>query len=149
MNCKVSIEYCVAIAMLLLFSSCAGTPKKSVWRSPATFTLEQVYKAAVKAAADSGFAVYDQDRPAGNIFLKKEINDGDEKVVRSMSVKVTQYGNRIMVSTKVSGSNTGIVEGTMGGSVHTEMTRTFYACLFRELGIADPIHQNAIIEDAP
>lgn len=149
MNCKVSVEYCAVIGMMLLLSACAGTPKISTWYSPITFKLEQVYNAAVIAGTESGFAVYNQNRAAGLISLKKEVLDGDEAVVRSMSVKITQFGNKIKVSTKVSGSNSGVVEGTLGGAIHKEMTRTFYDCLFRELGITDPNFQNVIIVDAP
>ena len=138
----------MAAGMILLLSACAGTPKKSVWYSPTTSTLEQVYKAAMTAGTDIGFTIYAQNRAAGLITLKKEVHDGDETVVRSMSVKVTQFGNRIMVSTNVSGGNAGIVEGTMGGSLHKEMTRTFYDYLFRELGITESKFQNVIIEDA-
>ena len=148
MNYKVSIKYCVAIAMMLLLSACVGTPKKSVWYSPTALPLEQVYKAAITAGADNGFSVDNQNRAAGLISLKKEVQDGDETVIRSMSVKITQFGNKIMVSTKVSGSNAGIVEGSLGGSAHKEMTRNFYDCLFRELGITDPKSQDVIIEDA-
>ena len=148
MNYKVSIKYCVAIAMMLLLSACVGTPKKSVWYSPTALPLEQVYKAAITAGADNGFSVDNQNRAAGLISLKKEALDGDETVIRSMSVKITQFGNKIMVSTKVSGSNAGIVEGALGGSAHKEMTRNFYDCLFRELGITDPKFQDVIIEDA-
>jgi hypothetical protein len=139
---------CVTAAMILLLSGCAGTPKKSAWLSPSTITLEQVYKAAIKAAAESEITVHNQDMAAGLISLKKEAHDGDETVVRSMSVKITQFGNKIKVSTKVSGSNAGIIEGTLGGTVHKEITRTFYTCLFRELGITDPNLQKVIIEDA-
>ena len=57
MNYKVSIKYCVAIAMMLLLSACVGTPKKSVWYSPTALPLEQVYKAAITAGADNGFSV--------------------------------------------------------------------------------------------
>ena len=135
--------------MILLLSACAGTPKKSVWHSPTTFTPEQVYRAAITAGADNGFTIYNQDKSAGLISLKKETCDGDETVVRSMSVKITKFGNKIMVTTKASGSNAGIVEGTLGGYVHKEMTRTFYDCLFRELGITEPNSQNVIIVDAP
>ena len=134
--------------MILLLSGCAGTPKKSAWFSPTTFTLEQVYKAALKAGSENGTTVYNQDMAAGLISLKKEAHDGDETVVRNMSVKITQFGNKIKVSTKVSGSNAGIIEGTLGGAVHKEMTRTFYTCLFRELGITEPNLQKVIIEDA-
>ncbi len=149
MNCKVSVEYCAVIGMVLLLSSCVGTPKISTWYSPITFKLEQVYNAAVVAGTESGFTVYNQNRAAGLISLRKEVLDGDEAVVRSMSVKITQFGNKIKVSTKVSGSTSGVVEGTLGGSIHKEMTRTFYDCLFRELGITDPNFQNVIIVDAP
>ena len=149
MKFKVSVEYCATIGMMLLLSACAGTPKTSIWYTPITFTLEQVYKAAIIAGADSGFTVYNQNREAGLISLKKEAHDGDETVVRSMSVKITPFGNRIKVSTKLSGSNSGIVEGTLGGYVHKEMTRTFYDCLYRELGITEPNSQNVIIVDAP
>lgn len=149
MHFKISVKYCcVAIGMILLLSACAGTPKKSKWYSPTTFTVEQVYKAAITAGADSGFTVDNQNRAAGLISLKRETQDGDQKVVRSMGVKITQFGNKVMVSTKVSGSSSGVVEGAMGGAVHKEMTRTFYDCLFRELGIAESKHQNVIIEDA-
>ena len=149
MNCKVSVEYCAVFGMILLFSACAGTPKTSTWYSPITLTLEQVYNAAVIAGTDSGFTVYNQNRAAGLISLKKESIDGDETVVRTMTVKITPFGNKIKVSTKVSGSNSGIVEGTLGGTLHKEMTRNFYACLFKELGITDSNFQNVIIVDAP
>ena len=148
MNCKVSVEYCATIGMMLLLSACAGTPKTSTWHSPITFTLEQVYNAATTAGTDNGFTVYDQNRAAGLISLKKEAQDGDETVVRSMSVKIMPFGNKIKVSTRMSGSNVGIAEGTLGGYVHKEMTRTFYASLFKELKITDPNFQNVIIADA-
>ena len=125
MNYKVSIKYCVAIAMMLLLSACVGTPKKSVWYSPTALPLEQVYKAAITAGADNGFSVDNQNRAAGLISLKKEEQDGNETVVHIMSVKITQFGNKIMVSTNMSGNDTGIVEGTLGGFAHRKMTRTF------------------------
>jgi hypothetical protein len=93
--------------------------------------------------------VDNQNRAAGLISLKKEAQAGDEIVVHSMSVKIMQFGNKIMVSTNVSGSNTGIVEGTLGGLEHREMTRTFYDCLFRELKITDSNSRKVIIVDAP
>lgn len=145
---KVSVKYCAAIGMMLLLSACAGTPKKSIWYSPTTFTVEQVYKAALTAGTDNGFSVENENRAAGLISLKKEVHDGGETVVRSMSVKITQFGNKIKVLTKVSGGNAGIVEGTLGGTVHKGITRDFYECLFRKLEITDPKHQNVIIEDA-
>ena len=148
MNFKVSIKYCVAATMMLLLSACAGTPQKSAWYSPTTSTVEQVYKAALMAGADNGFTVDNQNRAAGLISLKKEEQDGAVTVVHSMSVKITQFGNKIMVSTNVSGNDTGIVEGTLGKFEHRKMTRTFYDHLFRELGIADPNLQNILIEDA-
>ena len=149
MNFKVSIKYCVAATMMLLLSACAGTPQKSAWYSPTTSTVEQVYKAALMAGADNGFTVDNQNRAAGLISLEKETQDGHETVVHSMSVKITQFGNKIMVSTNVSGNDAGIVEGTFGGFAHRKMPRTFYDCLFRELKITDPNSQNVIIVDAP
>ena len=73
MKFKVSVEYCATIGMMLLLSACAGTPKTSIWYTPITFTLEQVYKAAIIAGADSGFTVYNQNREAGLISLKKKL----------------------------------------------------------------------------
>ena len=149
MSFKVSLEYCAVIGMMLLLSACAGTPKTSTWYSPITLKLEQVYNAALIAGTDNGFTVYNQNREAGLISLKKEVIDGDETVVRSMTVKITTFGNKIKVSTKVSGSNSGIVEGALGGTLHKGMTRAFYDCLFKELGITETNFQNVIIVDAP
>ncbi|MEI6424957.1 MAG: hypothetical protein WCP55_22280 [Lentisphaerota bacterium] len=148
MNCKLSLEYWAVIGMMLLLSACASTPQKSAWYSPTTSTVEQVYKAALMASVDNGFIVDNQNRVAGLISLKKEEQDGDGTVVHSMSVKITQFGNKILVSTNVSGNDAGIVEGTLGKFAHRKMTRTFYDHLFRELEIADPNLQNILIEDA-
>lgn len=148
MRCKMSVKHCAVAGILLLLSACAGTPKTSTWYSPITCTLEQVYNAALLAGPASGFAVYTQNRPAGLISLKNEVREGEETVVHTMSVKITSFGNRIMVSTRVSSVDAGIVEGTLGGTAHKGMTRTFYDCLFRELEITDPNSQNVIILDA-
>ncbi len=53
-----------------------------------------------------------------------------------------------MVSTKISGSDFGVIEGALGGAVHKELTNNFYVYLFRELGITDPVLRTVIIEDA-
>ena len=144
---KVSIKFYAAITVLLL-SACAGTPKVSTWSSPNTFTLDQVYNAALVAGTDNGFTVYNQDRASGLISLKKEEYGGDKMVDRRMSVKIKPSGGNVIVSTKVSGSDFGIIEGALGGAVHKELTNNFYVYLFRELGITDPKLQNVIIEDA-
>ncbi len=65
-----------------------------------------------------------------------------------MSIRLKQVGDKIVVSTKVSGSDFGIIEGTLGGLVHKELTNNFYAYLFRELNIEDPVLRNIVIDDA-
>ncbi len=148
MDYKVSIKFCASLAMMLLLSACAGTPQISTWSSPNTVTLEQVYNAAMIAGTDNGFTVYNQDRSSGLISLKKEEYGGDKMVDRRMSVKITPVGDKIKVSTKVSGSDFGVIEGALGGAVHKELTSNFYVYLFRELGITDPKLRSVIIEDA-
>lgn len=148
MDYKVSIKFCAAIAVLLLLSACAGTPKISTWSPPNTVTLERVYNAALIAGTDNGFTVYNQDRPSGLISLKKEEYGGDKMVDRRMSVKIKTVDDKVMVSTKMSGSDFGVIEGALGGAVHKELTNNFYVYLFRELGITDPNLTKVIIEDA-
>ncbi len=128
----------------LLISGCAGTPKKSKWASPKNVTIEKVFNAALIAATENKFTIANKDRSAGVISLRKEEYGGTE---RRMSVKLEQVGNKVIVSSKVSGSDVGIVEGTLGGAVNQELTNNFYFYLFRELNITDPSLQNVVIED--
>jgi hypothetical protein len=83
--------------------------------SPNTGTLEQVYNAAMIAGTDNGFTVYNQDRSSGLISLKKEAYAGDKMVDRRMSVKVKPVGENLMVSTKISGSDFGVIRELWAG----------------------------------
>jgi hypothetical protein len=148
MKSEVSIKLCTVMAMMLLLSACAAPPKTSTWSSPNTVTQEQVFNAAMIAGTDNGFTIYNQDRSAGLISLKKEEYGGKKMVDRRMSVKIKPVGDKTMVSTKISGSDFGIIEGALGGAVHKELTKNFYIYLFRELKITDPTLKSITFEDA-
>ncbi len=94
MDYKVTITCCSAIAIMLLLSACAGTPKISTWSSPNTVTLEQVYNAAMIAGTDNGFTVYNQDRSSGLISLKKEAYAGDKMVDHRMALRLSQLAKK-------------------------------------------------------
>ena len=66
---------------------------------------------------------------------------------RYLSVRFNQIAGKTVISTKVQGSDFGIIEGAMGGVVHGEITHNFYVYLFRELNINDPSAHNVVIED--
>jgi len=132
----------------LLTYGCAGTPKVSNWTSPQNFTTDDVFNAALVAATENKFTVVSQDKSAGIMSLKKQEYGGDKMAERVMSVRVKQDGENVVVSTKVSGSDFGIIEGSLGGLVHKELTNNFYVYLFRELGIDDPAQRNVVIESA-
>ena len=143
------IGFLIVIGVVSLFTfGCAGTPKISKWTAPNNLTIEKVFNAALIAGTENGFTVVNKDRTSGVISLKKQEYGGDKMVERRMSIRLKQVGDKIVVSTKVSGSDFGIIEGTLGGLVHKELTNNFYAYLFRELNIEDPVLRNIVIDDA-
>ena len=149
MNCRRLVGFWIVIGVIsLLFSGCAGTPKISKWTSPNNLTMKKVFNAALIAATENGFTVVNKDRTSGVISLKKQEYGGDKMVERRMSVRLKQVGDKIVVSTKVVGSDFGIIEGALGGLVNKELTNNFYVYLFRELNIDDPTLRNIVIEDA-
>ncbi len=149
MKHKHAIELAVIVGLLCsLIAGCAGTPKMSRWSPPTKLSYERVYNAALAAATANQFTVVTQDRASGIISLRKEMYAGDKMAERRMSVRVKQVADKIEVSTNVSGSDFGVIEGTLGGAVHKEITNNFYHYLFRELDITDPSARNVVIEDA-
>lgn len=128
----------VGSILSLLVSGCAGMPKVSRWVSPSDLAVERVFDAALKAGADNQFTIESSDRTAGLITMTKQAYAGDKMAERRMSVRLRRLGEKIEVETKVSGSDFGIIEGTLGGAVNKELTNNFYVYLFRELNITDP-----------
>jgi hypothetical protein len=144
-----------ALVSLLLVSvfvlsllGCAGTPKVSQWNAPRGLSDDQIFNAALRATADNGFTVVSSDRSAGLISAKKQTYAGDKMAERRMNIEVRDVGGTPSVTTNVLGSDFGIIEGTLGGAVHEEITHNFYVYLFRELGISNPSEQQVSIEDA-
>ena len=111
-------------------------------------TYDQVYTAALRAGTENGFTIVSADKTAGVISMRKEEYGGKKQVERRMSVYLKQMEGRVVVSSKIVGSDFGIIEGALGGPVHKELTHNFYVYLFRELNITDPSARNVVIEDA-
>ena len=133
--------------MLDLTIGCWGTPKISRWTAPENVTLDQVFNAALRAGTENGFTIVNSDRTANVISMKKQWYSGDKMTERYLSVRFNQIAGKTVISTKVQGSDFGIIEGAMGGVVHGEITHNFYVYLFRELNINDPSAHNVVIED--
>ncbi len=131
----------------LLVASCAGTPKVSQWTASNNLTYDQVYAAALRAGTENGFTVVNADKTAGVISMRKQEYGGKTPAERRMSVYLKQVEGRVVVSSKIVGSDFGIIEGALGGAVHKGLTRNFYVYLFRELNITDPSDRNVVIED--
>ncbi len=137
------------IMALISFGSigCWGTPKISRWTAPENVTLDQVFNAALRAGTENGFTIVNSDRTAGVISMKKQAYSGDKMTERYLSVRLNQIARKTVISTKVLGSDFGIIEGAMGGAVHGEITHNFYVYLFRELNINQLVDNVIIIED--
>jgi hypothetical protein len=131
----------------LLVSGCAGTPKVSQWTAPADLSLERVFDAALRAGADNNFTAVNSDRTAGLITMQKQDYAGNKMAERRMSVRLRRVDDKVVVATKVSGSDFGVIEGALGGAVHKEITNNFYVYLFRELDITSPALRRVVIED--
>lgn len=132
----------------LLIAGCAGTPKVARWTASNNLTYDQVYAAALRAGTETGFTIVNADKASGVISMIKEEYAGDKQAERRMSVYLKQIGGKVVVSSKIVGSDFGIIEGALGGAVHKELTHNFYVYLFRELNITDPSLRNVVIEDA-
>ncbi len=128
----------LVMAISLVNYGCAGTPKMSRWTSPDNLTYDQVFNAALRAGTDNKFTIVSQDRDAGVISMRKQVYAGDKMAERNMSVQLTKQGGRILVATRGSGSDVGLIESALGGAVHKEITHNFYVYLFRVLKITDP-----------
>ena len=139
--------YVVLGIVLSLICGCAGTPKVSQWSAPSNLTFERVFNAALRASTDNKFTIVSSDKAAGVISMKRQEYGGDKMVERYLSVKLKQDGNKILVSTRASGSDFGIIEGALGGSVNKELTHNFYVYLFRELNIDNPALCRVVITD--
>lgn len=141
----------MAVGLWLIISlsvfGCAGTPKISLWTAPNNITYDQIYNAALRAGTENGFTVVNADKTAGVISMRKEVYAGDRQAERRMSVLLKQTEGKVVISTKITSSSAGIIEGTLGGAVHKEMTHNFYVYLFRDLNITDPSLRNIEIED--
>jgi hypothetical protein len=133
---------------VLMLSGCWGTPKVSTWSAPRSLTYEQVFNAAVRAGGDNGFTVVSSDRGAGAISMQREYYGGEHKdEKRRMSVNVRQVGEAVQVSTNVMGTDFGVLEGAMGGTINAGLTKRFYANLFQELQIADPASRTIMMDN--
>ncbi len=73
---------------------------------------------------------------------------GDKMAERRMSVRVKTLGNRIEVGTRISGSEVGVIAGTMGGAVNKEITGNFYYYLFKELNIGTPSQPPVFVQES-
>jgi hypothetical protein len=84
--------------------------------SPNDLALERVFDAALQAGVDNHFAVVSSDRTAGLITMDKQAYAGEKMTERRMSVRLRRVGDKIEVTTKISGSDFGIIEGALGGA---------------------------------
>lgn len=149
MNRQRRVGYAIALGMLCLgIVGCAGTVKVSRWAAPPSASYDSVYNAALAAATANQFTVVSQDRAAGVMSLRKEEYAGDKMAERRMSVRIKQAGDKVEVSTTTSGSDFGVIEGSLGGLVNEGLTNKFYVNLFRELDITDPAARNVVVSDA-
>lgn len=146
-NLGVWLGAVLAICIVAMVSGCAGIPKVSQWTSPKDMTYEQVFNAALKATADNKFTLVYSDKAAGVISSKKQEYSGNKMTERNMNVQLKQAGDNILVSTKTSGSDFGLIEGALGGAVNKEITNNFFVYLFRQLNIRDPSLRKVVIAD--
>ncbi len=146
--CKNSFFLLLVGILMLSLPGCSGTQKASSWSASKGLSSEQVFNAAVRATADNGFTIVSSDRSAGVISAKKQAYSGDKMTERRLSVQLTKVTDRVVVTTRVLGSDFGVIEGALGGAVNAEITRNFYVYLFRQLSINDPSQRQVNIGDA-
>lgn len=145
----ITFEFLLIVLLVLPLSGCLiSPPKVSRWNAPDTLSVERVFNAAVQAVADNRFTIVSSDRSAGVISARKQESAGDKMAERRMNIRVRQDGTRVVVTTQVSGSDVGVIEGALGGAVNKEITHNFYVSLFRELDVRNPAERAIVVEDA-